>query len=680
MERSFKVDRLSSPTLFFVIAAGLIGGANLIGVAASQGIATFIYTEAEAAWIDQARQFSIVLPIAFTVPLVINFLYALPVLRALGRVRRKLRSAAGSAGRPDATGRESAGSAGRAAAGAGASASAAEAAASSAGSADRSAAGRAAAGQGAPASAVEHSAAAVGPGAAGQPRASAGPTGAEPAGVWSSTVGEPAKKRLLRFPLVASLVGVTGWLVGQAPLLTSPEWTTSEQLETAGPVYITLSVLVAFLVFVIAFFALELVYRRFYYHRVFEDDAIPSNPSRFRFGLGTRMTFYFLALIGFPLGILLLAVLRIDRASPGGTEILPVLLFGSAAFVVGLVLTGLFVRAVQRPLARMAATARRVGRGDYSASAPVLANDEIGELGHAMNEMVSGLSERERLRDAFGRAVTPEVRDLLVERGATLGGTELTVTVLFLDIRGFTTLSEQLSPEETLSWLNTVFGAVGRAVAAEGGTIDKFIGDAVMGVFGAPVPQEDHADRALRAVRAIERDVASLSISPKLSYGVGVHSGAVLAGTVGMESRMDFTVIGDAVNTASRVEALCKELGQRVLLTGEFVDALTARAPADATRAGAGRQADSAAADAGSQADAAAADNTAQAGALGADAGAQADAGSQAGAAAADDRVRARALGADAGGRAGASAAGLRDLGEHPLRGRSKPVRLYTVA
>jgi adenylate cyclase len=314
------------------------------------------------------------------------------------------------------------------------------------------------------------------------------------------------------------------------------------------------------------------------------------------------VSLYFLALIGFPLGVTLLAFLRVSRSGSAEGVVLPMAIFIGGSFLVGMLLTLLLTRAIQGPLAAMAGTARQVGGGNYDVAAPVSTNDEIGELGHAMNEMIGGLAERERLRDAFGRAVTPEVRDYLVERGATLGGRELTVSMLFLDVRGFTTLSEGLAPEETLSWLNTVFAVVGEAIFAAGGTIDKYMGDAVMAVFGAPMPQEDHAQRALNAARQIRMEASALAVEPPLRYGIGLHSGPVLAGTMGTKRRMDFTVIGDTVNTASRVEAMCKDLDREVLMTGEFVAQL------------------------------------------------------------------------------GTSAGELIDLGDHHLRGRNRPVRLYTPA
>ena len=466
------------PIAFFAIALTVIGGTNYVGVFVAQLISQIVYTTGEQQLIDRFRGFEVILPVSFLVPLIANFIYSLPILRALHR----------------------------------------------------------------------------------------------------GDFGESAKSRLLRYPLGASVLSTSGWLIGQIPLLTSPVVWAPNNVGYLPWVYIALAVIVAFLVFVIALFVLELIYRRLYYPLFFADDPIPADPNRFRFALGARVIFYFLALIGFPLGVTLLALLRVSRSGSAEGVVLPMAIFIAGAFAVGMLLTLLLTRAVQGPLAAMTRTAREVGGGNYDVAAPVQTHDEIGELGYAMNEMIAGLAERERIRDAFGRAVTPEVRDYLVERGATLGGRELTVSMLFLDVRGFTTLSEGLAPEETLSWLNSIFGVVGEAIVAAGGTIDKYMGDAVMAVFGAPLPQEDHAERAVDAVRRIQAQASELAVDPPLHYGIGLHSGPVLAGTMGTERRMDFTVIGDTVNTASRVEAMCKDLDRRVLMTGDLVEQLGAPA------------------------------------------------------------------------------------------------------
>lgn len=138
------------------------------------------------------------------------------------------------------------------------------------------------------------------------------------------------------------------------------------------------------------------------------------------------------------------------------------------------------------------------------------------------------------------------------------------VTVVVTDLRAFTSWAEHRTPLEVLDLLNAVQGALSAAVAAEGGTVDKFMGDGMLAVFGAPQPLPDHADRAVRAVRAM---LAAADRFVPLSLGVGVHSGEVVVGCVGSGIRMEFTVLGDTVNTASRLEGATKELGVPVLIS-----------------------------------------------------------------------------------------------------------------
>ncbi|MBL8994649.1 MAG: adenylate/guanylate cyclase domain-containing protein [Spirochaetia bacterium] len=177
--------------------------------------------------------------------------------------------------------------------------------------------------------------------------------------------------------------------------------------------------------------------------------------------------------------------------------------------------------------------------------------------------------------------VDPAVRDHILSGEVKLGGETRDASILFTDIRNFTGLSEHRDPEEIVEWLNRFFTEVGQAVAAERGFINKFIGDAVMAVFGAPLAIPDHADRALRAALGIRRGIARLNEEflqknlPPLRIGIGIHTGRVLAGNIGSASRMEYTAIGDAVNLASRVEGLCRNLNVDLLLTGETASRLS---------------------------------------------------------------------------------------------------------
>jgi adenylate cyclase len=167
-------------------------------------------------------------------------------------------------------------------------------------------------------------------------------------------------------------------------------------------------------------------------------------------------------------------------------------------------------------------------------------------------------------------------------RQPDLGGEVLTVTVLFSDIRNFTSISESLNPHEVVEMLNTYFSRVCEPILAQGGTVDKFIGDAVMAVFGSPAPHGDHARRALRAALAMvekarefqtwmERRFPNRGLSD-FRIGIGVHTGEAVVGNIGSPQRFEFTAIGDTVNTASRLEGLSKELGWTIVASSRTIE------------------------------------------------------------------------------------------------------------
>jgi class 3 adenylate cyclase len=233
----------------------------------------------------------------------------------------------------------------------------------------------------------------------------------------------------------------------------------------------------------------------------------------------------------------------------------------------------LLADSVARPITELRQAADRVGGGDLDVRVPVVSVDETGALAWSFNAMIDGLRERERLRDAFGTFVDPDLAARIARDGIDLGGEEVDLSVLFLDVRGFTAYAEQTSPRDVVASLNHLFDRVVPIIRGHGGHANKFVGDGLMAVFGAPVRLADHADRA--AAAALE--LAGLCIDG-LRVGVGVNSGSVLAGTVGGGGRLDFTVIGDAVNTAARVEAATRITGDDVLITGETLTRLTSGA------------------------------------------------------------------------------------------------------
>jgi adenylate cyclase len=236
------------------------------------------------------------------------------------------------------------------------------------------------------------------------------------------------------------------------------------------------------------------------------------------------------------------------------------------AFTISLELTVLVTRSVLQPVDRLLEATKAVKQGDLEARVPVTSGDELGQLAGSFNEMMEGLSEREALREAFGAYVDPDVAERVLEEGELIEGQEREVTVMILDVWEFTAFAQRSSARETVSFLNDLFGIVVPCVVEHGGHANKFLGDGLLAVFGAPERLDDHADRAVNAAKGVAEAIAE-RFGDELRFGVGVNSGPVVVGSVGGGGRLEFAVIGDPVNVAARVENLTRETGDVVLVT-----------------------------------------------------------------------------------------------------------------
>ena len=236
------------------------------------------------------------------------------------------------------------------------------------------------------------------------------------------------------------------------------------------------------------------------------------------------------------------------------------------AFTISLELTVLVTRSVLQPVDRLLEATGAVTEGDLDARVPVTSGDELGQLAGSFNEMMEGLSEREALREAFGAYVDPDVAERVLEEGELIEGQEREVTVMILDVWDFTEFAERSSARETVAFLNDLFGIVVPCVTQHGGHANKFLGDGLLAVFGAPDRLEDHADRAVAAARDIAAKLSE-RFGKEVRFGIGVNSGPVVVGSVGGGGRLEFAVIGDTVNVAARVEHLTRETGDGILAT-----------------------------------------------------------------------------------------------------------------
>src|SRR5437588_4021876 len=280
---------------------------------------------------------------------------------------------------------------------------------------------------------------------------------------------------------------------------------------------------------ILRFFASELALRPVI------EDIFPHLPDSFSgVGVGAPLRWKLLGalpLINVVTGVVVSGLSNSDRGHIGALG-LDVAVAVVVAFTISFELTLLVTRSVLSPVGELLDGTDRVRRGDLSARAPVLSGDELGELSRGFNAMLEGLEERERLREAFGSYVDPDVAGRGLAEGAMLEGEEAEVSIVFIDICDFTAFAERASARETVAYLNDFFGLVVPLLNEHGGHANKFVGDGVLGVFGAPDRLSDHADRALAAACAVAI-ATEVRYGDGLRAGVGVNSGPVSAGPVG---------------------------------------------------------------------------------------------------------------------------------------------------
>ncbi|HSE01528.1 MAG TPA: adenylate/guanylate cyclase domain-containing protein [Burkholderiales bacterium] len=249
------------------------------------------------------------------------------------------------------------------------------------------------------------------------------------------------------------------------------------------------------------------------------------------------------------------------------------------AGVLGLIFAAVITRNLVQPVRRLLSGTRAVEEGDLSIRIQASSADEIAALTESFNNMVAGLREKERIKDTFGKYVDPRiVKGLLENRLSSSGGEKRVMTVFFSDLVGFTALGEQLTPDGVVRFLNQYFTLMSEPIREYGGILDKFIGDAIMAYWGPPFTGEkEHAALAcfsaldqmarLEQFRRMLPDIMGLRKGlPAVNIRMGIATGDVTVGTIGSESAKGFTVIGDTVNLASRLEGANKEYGTTILI------------------------------------------------------------------------------------------------------------------
>lgn len=252
--------------------------------------------------------------------------------------------------------------------------------------------------------------------------------------------------------------------------------------------------------------------------------------------------------------------------------------FGVGVLLLSVLAALLIGRATGRPIHRLAAAARAVRTGHLDDFRPLRRTGlkELDDAAFSFNAMVDGLRERALIRDLIGKYVPEAVAAELIRGGGALTPKLTPATTMFVDVAGFTTLAERLGPDEVVAMLNEYFSAVAELLEPLGGVITQFQGDGILAVFNVPIPNADHAANAVRAALAIQRLVGERSFGGhRLECRAGIATGEVVAGNVGAGERMSYTVNGDVVNLAARLEQMNKTYETRILASEATAEAAT---------------------------------------------------------------------------------------------------------
>ncbi|MGB6207478.1 adenylate/guanylate cyclase domain-containing protein [Mycobacterium sp.] len=362
---------------------------------------------------------------------------------------------------------------------------------------------------------------------------------------------ELARSRALRTPFYRTVINLVSWLIGGVVFIVA-SWPVAKH---AAPVVAVATALGAAATAIIGYLQSERVLRPVAVAAL--RGGLPEN-IRASGVIGRQMLAWALS-TGVPLLAIVLTVAA-DKAEylHGRPEKLlnPILLLALLALGIGLASTLLVAMSIADPLRQLRWALGEVQRGNYNAHMQIYDASELGLLQAGFNDMVRDLSERQRLRDLFGRYVGEDVARRALERGTELGGQERDVAVLFVDLVGSTQLAATRPPAEVVSLLNEFFRVVVDTVGRHGGFVNKFQGDAALAIFGAPIEHPDASGGALAAARELHDEL--LPVIGTAEFGIGVSSGRAIAGHIGAQARFEYTVIGDPVNEAARLTELAK--------------------------------------------------------------------------------------------------------------------------
>lgn len=394
------------------------------------------------------------------------------------------------------------------------------------------------------------------------------------AGADPSQVPLEAKREILQYPFWTMLTSLTMWLIAGV--------TFGFFLARSGRAFVGIFLVGGLFTSVSIYYSLELTWRKVI--PIYFAQGGVSAAKVFHFPILPRLLATFFLVSVYPLGMVIL--LSLERARNIMLSDTPAfymrnmwiseLFIFIVATLASILLAVLVTRSIVDPLNELQKSMSLVQKNDLNAAIPIKSNDEMGLVTEHFNDMVGGLRRGELFRNLLNVYVSPEVAREAVEHGTQLGGQLVECTILFSDLRSFTALSEQLPPTELISLLNRYMETMIEIIVSRGGVVNKFGGDSILAVFGTPLnPDAGHASSGVKTAIAMRDELVLFNrrqkevAGPQLHCGIAVATGKVVAGNVGGKARIEYTVIGDTVNLAARLQALSKDLKHDILLNAE---------------------------------------------------------------------------------------------------------------
>jgi len=330
------------------------------------------------------------------------------------------------------------------------------------------------------------------------------------------------------------------------------------------------------------YFATESIWRK-QIPLFFPEGDLSEVKGAFKLSVKARLLVVFLMISLIPLTLLGVSAyckaLALQTAGPamGGQIIsgllLQILFITAIGVFLSITLSLVVSKSVSAPLEEMETAMKEVAKGNLDVNIRVVSNDEIGAVGEGFGRMIKGLKESEAIKESFGKYISQEIRDEILSGSIPLDGEMTRATMLFSDLRDFTPFVESTHPKQVVSIMNQYFSEMAEAIKRNNGLILQYVGDEIEAVFGAPVPHDDHPDMAASAALEMKKRLVHLNerleaqgVAP-FRHGIGIHTGAVLAGIIGSKERSSYALVGDTVNLASRIQGLTKEFACDIILS-----------------------------------------------------------------------------------------------------------------